>query len=159
MGYTHYWTFKTPKRGTTKAVTKQFETAIKACQTLVYNYNKTRTDETRLAGYTAHTKPGQYGGINFNGTGELGHENFVILEHYKDNVGAGEFCKTASKPYDVVVVACLCILKHYLAENIVVNSDGDSLDWIAGLELARKSTGIKGIKMPSSIRTRIGLIG
>lgn len=159
MGYTHYWTFKAPKRGTTKQTNAAFERAITQCQSLVYNYNKTRTDETRLAGYTAHTKPGQYGGINFNGTAELGHEPFVVLEYYKDNAGTGEFCKTNGKPYDVVVVACLCILKHYLGDNIAVESDGCSLDWIAGLELARKSTGIKGIKMPSSIRTRIGLIG
>lgn len=161
MGYTHYWTFKAPKRGTTKSVNAAFDRAITQCQSLVYNYNKTRTDETRLAGYTAHTKPGQYGGLRFNGTAELSHEDFIILEHYKNNVGAkvSGFCKTNQKPYDVVVVACLCILKHYLGDNIVVNSDGESLDWIQGLELARKSTGIKDLKMPGSVRTRIGALG
>lgn len=158
MGYTHYWTFKAPKRGTTKSVNAKFEQAVKACQTLIYNYNKTRTDETRLAGYTAHTKPGQYGGLNFNGTGDLGHETFIIREHYKENVGFN-FCKTNQKPYDVVVVACLCILKHYLGDNIEVSSDGSSLDWCMGLDLARKATGIKAINMPKSIRVRIAAIG
>lgn len=158
MGYTHYFTFKTPKRGTAKQTNAAFTKAINACQSLVYAYNATRTDETRLAGYTAHTKPGAYGGLNFNGTGDLGHETFVIREHYKENVGFN-FCKTNQKPYDDVVVACLCILHHYLGENVQVESDGSSIDWIAGLELARKMLKDRSIKMPSGIRTRIGLIG
>lgn len=161
MGYTHYWTFKAPKRGTTKQVNAAFDQAVKACQKLVFNYNSTRTDETRLAGYTAHTKPGQYGGLRFNGTGELSHEDFIILEHYKNNLepNYSGFCKTNQKPYDKVVVACLCVLKHYLGDNIDVGSDGNSLHWIAGLELARKSTGIKAIKLPNGIRTRLSAIG
>lgn len=158
MGYSHYFTFKAVKRGTTKQVNANFAKAVQACQALVYTYNKTRTDETRLAGYTAHTKPGAYGGLKFNGTDNLSHEDFIIREHYKENVGFN-FCKTNQKPYDEVVTACLCILKHYLGDNIDVDSDGDSLDWVHGLELARKATGVKTVKMPSTIKTRIGAVG
>lgn len=156
MGYTHYWTFNAPKRGTTKQANANFKKAILACQKIVFTYNIGRVDETRLAGYTAHTKPGQYGGLNFNGTAGLSHETFAIREHLKDNVAdGGNFCKTAQKPYDDCVVACLIVLKHFLGDNIAVNSDGNVNDWFAGLQLARKILGIKTLQIPASINNRI----
>ena len=35
-----------------------------------------------------------------------------------------QFCKTAQKPYDIVVTQCLVVLKHFLGDDIQVNSDG-----------------------------------
>jgi hypothetical protein len=40
-----------------------------------------------------------------------------------------DFCKTAFRPYDMAVTACLVIAKHYLQDRIVVRSDGDDDQW------------------------------
>lgn len=149
MGYTHYWTFKN-ERGNAQKIEQNYQRAIKKCQKIVRTYAKKHGG---IAGYSAHTT--QYGGLNFNGSRENGHETFVVREHFSQNFTDGRgfsFCKTAQKPYDVLVVACLIILKHYLGKNIDVASDGDKIDWVHGLELARAITGLKTLKIPDSIR-------
>lgn len=40
-----------------------------------------------------------------------------------------ECTKTAYKPYDLAVTACLVIAKHYLNEKIAISSDGEMKDW------------------------------
>jgi hypothetical protein len=59
------------------------------------------------------------------------------------------FCKTAQKPYDVVVTAILCLAEHYSDGFFRVSSDGDAEEWSAGLELARKVT--SGVQLPPSV--------
>jgi len=83
---------------------------------------------------------GKYRGISLNGTKEFGHESFNLPEFFS---AGSDFCKTARKPYDTVVVACLIVLKHYLGDNVRVASDGDSEDWDSGLFLARMALRIK----------------
>jgi hypothetical protein len=39
------------------------------------------------------------------------------------------FCKTAYKPYDLIVQAAMIIIKHYLKDQVVVHSDGDVQHW------------------------------
>lgn len=155
MGYTHYWTFCRPKRGTAKQVNKAYLDAIKECQNLIREYSRVNGG---LSGYSAHTEPGEYHGVNVNGSRENGHETFTLRErlsdYFKRDGRPSDFCKTAQKPYDIVVVACLCVLSHRLGDTIAVNSDGDSIDWILGLELARRITGDNRIAMPKLIRTR-----
>jgi hypothetical protein len=164
MGYTHYWTFKQPKRGAAAKTEAAYQLAIKACQTLIRGYNAelkqlNAAHEARLSGFTAHTKIGQYGGLKFNGTGELSHEDFSAREHFKQNLESRpysvqdgfNFCKTARKPYDKVVVACLIVLKHYLGAQIEVSSDGESSDWVAGLQLAQRLLKLKRLKVPDTI--------
>jgi hypothetical protein len=58
---------------------------------------------------------------------DLGHETFVIERkarpqegHRKDEDTLFSFCKTARKPYDLMVQACLILYKH---------SDGEMDDW------------------------------
>jgi hypothetical protein len=101
----------------------------------------------RLSGYTAHTKPGQYGGVLINGRGDRGHEDFALREHFSQNIDQFNFCKTARKPYDCVVVAALAILKHRLDDAIDVGSDGGAEDWDSGVALARSVTRL-AIKNP-----------
>lgn len=74
--------------------------------------------------------------IIFNGVEDDGHETFVL------SPGKGfSFCKTAYKPYDVVVTAILALADHY---NICsVSSDGNKDDWQAGVDLVFQATGIK----------------
>jgi len=90
--------------------------------------------------------------IRFNGIGDNGHETFFIEQkfsidkdfiqtHDKDKNKHFSFCKTASKPYDICVVACLVILKHYYKNDIIVKSDGDNKDWKEGKDLVYRTLG------------------
>jgi hypothetical protein len=142
MGYTHYWTFKSPAKGTTKQVEADYQRACKAITKMLIAYNKARPSgaEDRLSGYSAFTT--HYAGVKFNGSKDCAHEDFILREHYKLNESFN-FCKTAQKPYDVVVVAALTILKYYLKDNISIGSDGCAEDWEPGLLLAKQLTGLK----------------
>lgn len=149
MGYTHYFTFVAPKRGSAAKTEKAYQAAVLVCQKIV----KTYADEHGgISGFAAHTMPGTYGGLCVNGSQNSGMcEDFVLREHFKQNE-QGNFCKTNRLPYDTVVTACLCVLALYLDKNIIVNSDGNSHDWIGGLELARRVTGLKRLQLPVGIR-------
>lgn len=59
--------------------------------------------------------------VCFNGVGELAHEAFVI-----EKKGTDDFCKTARKPYDLLVVACLIAAWQIL--NYRFSSDGFNQD-------------------------------
>jgi hypothetical protein len=147
MGYTHYWKFKDVPRGNAKNAEESYQLAIRQCQRVIKTYNAEmkKIDDKhpeRLSGYSAHTKVDEYGGLKFNGVGELAHEDFTAREHYSENEGFN-FCKTAQKPYDTVVTACLIVLEYYMGGLIEVSSDGDSTDWESGLELAKRVLKIK----------------
>lgn len=140
MGYTHYWAFKTPerKKGEAERIDKLYKKALLECQRICKAYNKTATGLDRLSGFSAHTKLGQYGGLEVNGKRENRHESFSMREHYRQVLEEPfAFCKTARKPYDVAVTACLSVLKYRLGELISVSSDGNAEDWHAGVQLAR----------------------
>lgn len=145
MGYTHYWRVNSV-RGKSAEIETVYRRAIQDCQRVAHAYNRACAakgdTDARLSGYTAHAKVGSYGGLNLNGKGDLAHESFTFREHFNENE-AFNFCKTARKPYDIVVTACLAILKHRLGDAIEVSSDGDASDWSAGVKLARKVTGLK----------------
>lgn len=148
MGYTHYWTFRKALKGQATKTEEAYQKAVRDCQKVILAYSKVNGG---LSGYSAHTKVGQYGGINVNGSGQLSHEPFILREHFSENEGFN-FCKTAQKPYDTVVVACLIILKHRLKDLIHVSSDGNEECWKAGLKLAKNITGIKSLNIPESIK-------
>jgi hypothetical protein len=137
MGYTHYWNFKAAPRGKANEIETAYKRAMLDCQRIVKQFYAERGG---LSGYSAHCKLGEYGGLNVNGKGEDGHETFTMREHFSQNLddnGHG-FCKTARKPYDLVVTACLAVLKHRLGDCIQVSSDGRPTDWARGVEYARK---------------------
>lgn len=87
--------------------------------------------------------------IWFNGIGEDGHETFVFeqshtISSYDRKNEQGQyfsFCKTARKPYDTAVVACLIILKHYFGDDLVVRSDGNPKEWAEGLQAVQDYLG------------------
>lgn len=154
MGYTHYWNFNFKKTNEL-----DYKLALRQCQRIIRRHNRELKAEdvkhpSRLSGYSVHTKVGKYTGLHFNGTKDMGHEDFSLREHLIENTGG--FCKTAQKPYDVCVVACLIILKHYLKEGFTCESDGQHFDWIDGLTLAKR-LGIKGLSIPNTIKNRSGL--
>lgn len=80
--------------------------------------------------------------VIFNGFNLESHETFAVTP---DTAGFG-FCKTARKPYDAVVTACLIALKNAYGDAVRVSSDGTWEEWKSGAELYEKSLG----KIPSS---------
>ena len=150
MGYTHYWTFKKAPKGKVSQSEAAYQKAIADCHRIILGYSM---NNGGLSGYSAHTKLGQYGGINVNGSKEDGHETFVLRERLSQNE-ACNFCKTARKPYDKVVTACLIVLSYRLGGLIDVSSVGDAADWQDGLKLAQKVLKLKRLEIPSSVSKR-----
>lgn len=96
--------------------------------------------------------------IRFNGLGvaqekrphvrdDLGHETFLItrkkrpIESWEDlaryrRVGAGDFCKTSRKPYDLLVCAVLLVVLHHADGAFTVGSDGGPSDWQPAIAFA-----------------------
>jgi hypothetical protein len=108
MGYTHYW------KPTRQVTDEEFKSFVDACKKLYQNLPaKTNTaggyhedDPLEIAGWDGSGHP-EFTSIEvaFNGFGELSHETFLIE---KDNpTRRVNYCKTARKPYDLLVVACL----------------------------------------------------
>ena len=59
--------------------------------------------------------------VRFNGVGDDGREMFLIR---RDRAGFGNFRKTARKPYDAVVCACLIAFVRHFGRHVTVVSDG-----------------------------------
>lgn len=152
MGYTHYWT---QKRNFTVTEWQDICSDVRAI--LDYGQN--------LAGVPLANGMGDGGtspelsddSIAFNGLGDDSHETFSIgrkirRPDYEGRTKGWDFCKTARKPYDPVVVACLCYLSTVTrredpathepiigTEAFSVSSDGDGSEWVEGLDMARKA--------------------
>jgi hypothetical protein len=50
-------------------------------------------------------------------------------------------CKTAFRPYDIAVTACLVVAKHYLGDDIRVSTDGEDGHWFDGKMLCQSELG------------------
>jgi hypothetical protein len=128
MGYTHYWTFK--KQPDQEAYNK----ALEDCREIVKATPvplELQLDES---------------GVFFNGVGENAHETFILspvpnLDSRTPELRGFNFCKTAQKPYDIVVTACLCVLKARLGDSVSVSSDGDPEEWEEGRLFANEVLG------------------
>ena len=90
--------------------------------------------------------------ICFNGKGEKSHETYFIpqilpadslftrLDLGRDDGLIFAFTKTARKPYDILVVACLILgQRHFGKKDFRISSDGDIADWMAGLDLVNQT--------------------
>lgn len=140
MGYTHYW------YQDTKLDDAKFAAAALDIEKVL------AVTEVPLAGGMGDegTKP-EVGPkrISFNGVDEDGHETLYVeptaeKPSYQDQSEPQvfNFCKTARKPYDEVVIASLAVLKHHLGDAIRVSSDGYFSEWETGLALAKRATGL-----------------
>lgn len=80
--------------------------------------------------------------IMFNGVDRDSYETFVVsrkrVKQEWQSTPGRDFCKTARKPYDLAVVACLCYLAT-VTESHSVSSDGTGTEWLDGLEEARRA--------------------
>ena len=124
MGYTHYWDTNS------KITDEQWE---KSCNFV----NKAiKTTSAEIVGGHAEVGTDPEVSVNrvvFNGVEDDGHETF----HIPRNNGEWEFCKTARKPYDDLVIACLLA-----AMSIGViggwSSDGEKDEHQQGYDLYKK---------------------
>lgn len=152
MGYTHYW----KKVGAIDE--KRYKLALSKIRKLIELHKDNIPAGNTAGGYYSdclNERLGDCGGDNpvskadyiddicINGLGDMSHETFFLPVNGFD-LEEFQFCKTARKPYDVIVVACLVILKHYLGNSFKFSSDGDDLELEEGFNLAR--TVLKSIK-------------
>ena len=127
MGYTHYWRKPNPiSLGAWEQIKDDAQKLIAASPvTIQYEDDDVRPPEVS----DAH--------IRFNGVGEDSYETFV-LDPAMDEF---QFCKTAAKPYDLIVCAILAVAQEHAGKSIRVSSDGDAGDWKDGIEFASKTLG------------------
>jgi hypothetical protein len=155
MGYTNYWTFNLSAipKGKTQEIEAKYQKAILECQTVLVKlaeYNREVFGTSGMSGYSAHTKPGVYGGIQLNGNSSAGAaEDFVLREHLKQNDIQG-FCKTNRHLYDIGVQVCLLILKYRLGELIHIGCDDTARIWEFAANFSSEVLKRK-IKVPQNI--------
>lgn len=77
--------------------------------------------------------------------GSPAHETFSVRrEQFLDswqtkNSRVFNFCKTAQKPYDKIVTACLTKMKSVFKDDVKISSDGEADDWATGFGVANAS--------------------
>jgi hypothetical protein len=126
MGYTHYFHSKELDEDAFEEFSKDAARLIKSSPVkLAFEYDKPGDPPL-----VTHDE------VRFNGVGDKGHETFSIRRS-----GGDEFCKTAQKPYDLIVTAILIAAKKHFGNAIEVRSDGDNIDWEAGRDLCSKVLG------------------
>jgi hypothetical protein len=100
------------------------------------------------------------GRVGFNGAGfeDADHETFLVPKNIEDgaesweadDIKAGKrfhFTKTARKPYDVMVCACLLALKKRASSAWQISSDGDVEDWASSYRFAKGALGLKSLPL------------
>ena len=135
MGYTHYFEHRRVSKGIwgliCKDVTKLFNNLPKDVQ-LSDDSNHPDSEVAKEAGEVVLS-----GAIWFNGYPDP-HETFCL--HSLGSNGF-EFCKTAHKPYDLMVCACLIAYNFHSSETIDISSDGGWDDWQYAMEFVRRVLG------------------
>ncbi len=143
MGYTHYW-----------YLNKQSEEGSRFNQTIVDMGKIVAEKWSLLAGWDGEGGP-EVGRnrVRYNGIEDDSHETFAFqrfgsegqsFSHSPEDQGKDfSCCKTAQKPYDVVVVACLAVAAQVIGDGIEVSSDGDPEEWEDGATLASVVLGRK----------------
>lgn len=139
MGYTHYWDFKDDK-----LAQKDFDKILKDVKVIekyfaendiisenaggYHNDNFAKLDKNAVAyrGWAVGNDLEEVDAISLNGdkTKDLDHENL----YFQVGENTWSFCKTARKPYDLIVTLVLMSIK-YNVRSTKVSSDGDNEDW------------------------------
>jgi hypothetical protein len=137
MGYTHYWTPKVA----TKVKWKQFKETCKKLHDSLPEKTDTAggyhsDDPLEIRSGNGFNKPEfTMKAVYFNGDNVRGldHETFLLQPDKLE----WNFCKTARKPYDLLVAACLIAAHEILGYE--VRSDGAWDDWKPAVEFYFKT--------------------
>jgi len=144
MGYTHYW-----RPTTNKALPKTKWSAFqKDLKTVLDNLPKNGVNEyTREEPLSIDMKIFSDDIIHFNAVEEkFQHECFYFERNNDENYN---FCKTARKPYDYLVIASLLLVDKHFPKKFNITSDGDVMEWSV-VQAILKEIGID-TKIPKGI--------
>ena len=122
MGYTHYWE---PTRSFNDLEWKEISSKASKLLTEAGVPVQLEDDNPRPPRIDEDV-------ILFNGVGEDGHEPFCLSR--KPN-STFEFCKTARKPYDVLVCSVLLIAHKVASDALDISSDGYAEEWLPAVDL------------------------
>ena len=139
MGYTNYYYVpKVMEKEKFKTLAQELEFATSF---IAGNHSSSNDGEKKDKFFTLHNGLGEgvpeftEERICFNGDASKGldHETFYIgrdnsEERDRDGGLHFEFCKTARKPYDLMVQISMLRLKHHFPES-KISSDGEASDW------------------------------
>ncbi len=142
MGYTHYWSnheIPPNKWEIILSVARMAITELPHATPIVRTAGNHYSNEPLIIGNNLgeHSEPILNGDrIELNGIGYMSHESFV----FKRN-GGNDLCKTAAKPYDVVV----CVILAYASGLglVDVRSDGTFADWEPALRWLSDKLGVE----------------
>lgn len=145
MGYTHYWTYKPNLIENTETLRKKFKRASSQIKRFANFINSEKSFDIR-GGFGEGDPVINETEIWFNGDGAVGmdHETFNI--HWCTD--KKDFCKTARKPYDLLVCFALLTFAEIFGKNVFsFSSDGDMEDeeWQRACEYYQNATGKKPI--------------
>lgn len=133
MGYTHYFYTKPTLDA------KQFKSFAKDVKKLLNGVDEVAFECDMVTKRPQVTNEV----VRFNGKGDDGHETFYLARESKvsdwqrDKEMAFNFCKTACKPYDKYVVACLILAKGWFKDDIRFSSDGEIEELQEGLQIVQ----------------------
>lgn len=74
--------------------------------------------------------------FNGNESTDMSHETFVFRRSEFN-----EFCKTARKPYDLLVCLVLLSAQKHFGDNMEISSDGNYIDWEPAIDEYEKIMG------------------
>ena len=124
MGYTHYHTQQ-------REFTQTEWADVTAATVKIKKYAKTQgiplDDESNKSR------------IFLNGVGDDGHETLFITRQHNPDFA---FCKTALKPYDLVVCMVILACNHNAPGALEISSDGDLSDWKESIEAYKELFGV-----------------
>jgi len=141
MGYTHYWYLKQGIKKLSDRCLSDLKKVAEEHKEII-QFESDDKDKPLIKNKE----------IRFNGIGEEGHETFLFslkkggkfIQEDEDGF-VFECCKTARKPYDLVVCKMLLILKAELQDKIKLSSDGFSNcvcsfdgDWSNAIERVKR---------------------
>jgi hypothetical protein len=148
MGYTHYWDYHPELITDEKELKNKFHTAVKQIKKCYEALKRNPYAHKGVAGgYYDESHCNIRGGMGtglpvfkkdeilFNGDAKqyLDHESFHLKWNNNDGDGGDlwGFCKTARKPYDILVCLSLIILEKVFNDPKVFSysSDGDESEW------------------------------
>lgn len=150
MGYTHYWSYDPEKIEDTEKLRRAFASASRKIKKAAAALSKRGVV---IRGGLGEGRPVfNETEIWFNGSSEDGmdHETFDI--HWV-NKGSNprHFCKTARKPYDLLVCFALLTLREAFKSHpgtFSFSSDGGNSDWADAYEFYQSVTGTLPRKFP-----------
>lgn len=152
MGYTSYWEYKPDAIEDTEKLRKMFNRASKQIKKFADFITTNKSEVYKICGGLGKGKPiFNESEVWFNGdrSQHLDHETFKI--HWSEN--SNGFCKTARKPYDLLVCfALLTFAEIFPKEAFSFSSDGTMADdeWQRAVEFYEAFTG-KTAKIPDNM--------